>query len=189
MARVLSAPIIGHLTLPNLPNLKCPVSGVHSSITNKSKRKALREKAGADNKPIGQVEYRISSELWRCLNGILPSFSLFTADWRLSEEETGFQNEFKGMIEDATKGKPERQTLEGFIEQCIDQEVVIIHFLITTHAPVFAGATESSVKQPYSESEMQLILAQPGTQRELALYAWAIWATQGEEFKPRPPQQ
>ena len=31
--KVLPAPIIGHLTLPNLPNLKCPVSGVHSTTT------------------------------------------------------------------------------------------------------------------------------------------------------------
>ncbi len=32
MARSFLPSIIGHLTLPNLPNLKCPVSGVHSSF-------------------------------------------------------------------------------------------------------------------------------------------------------------
>jgi hypothetical protein len=31
MARSFLPSIIGHLTLPNLPNLKCPVSGVHSN--------------------------------------------------------------------------------------------------------------------------------------------------------------
>ncbi len=31
--KVLSAPIIGHLTMPNLPNPMCPVSGVHSTTT------------------------------------------------------------------------------------------------------------------------------------------------------------
>ncbi len=30
--KVLSAPIIGHLTMPNLPNPMCPVLGVHSKM-------------------------------------------------------------------------------------------------------------------------------------------------------------
>jgi hypothetical protein len=34
MARSFLPSIIGHLTLPNLPNLKCPVSGVHSILHN-----------------------------------------------------------------------------------------------------------------------------------------------------------
>lgn len=102
-------------------------------ITNKSKRQALRAKASSDDGAIQQVDYKISNELWRCLNNCLPSFSLFVADWRLSEEETGFQNEFKGMVDDVTKGKPERGTLEAFIEQHIDQEVTKIHKLLLKH--------------------------------------------------------
>jgi len=102
-------------------------------ITNKSKRRDLRTKAAADGVAIQQVECIVSDELWRCLNSYLPPFSLFVADWRLSEEETGFQNEFKGMIEDVTQGKPERGTLEEFIEQHIDQEVTKIHEFLLKH--------------------------------------------------------
>jgi putative ATP-dependent endonuclease of OLD family len=102
-------------------------------VTNRSKREALREKAKANGVAIGQVEYKVSNDLWRSLNSYVPSFSLFIADWRLSEEETGFQNEFKGMIEDATQGKAERGALETFIEQYIDQEVAKIHGFLLKH--------------------------------------------------------
>lgn len=102
-------------------------------VTNKSKRQALRERATSANISTQQVEYKVSNDLWRCLSASLPLFSLFAADWRLSEEETGFQNEFRGMIEDATKDKVERQTLEGFIEQYIDEEVDKVHSFLLNH--------------------------------------------------------
>lgn len=102
-------------------------------ITNKSKRLALRERAQADGIIIQSIEYKISSELWNCLNRYLPTFSIFITDWRLSEEETGFQNPFKRMIEDATQDRPERLTLEEYIEQYIDQEVAKIHSFLLTH--------------------------------------------------------
>lgn len=102
-------------------------------ITNKSKRQVLRAKANADSIAIQQAEYSVSDDLWRQLTTYLPSFSLFATDWRLSEEETDFQNVFRGMIEDATKGKQDRDNLETFIREHIDQEVAKIHQLLLKH--------------------------------------------------------
>lgn len=102
-------------------------------ITNKSKRQALRAKANADSIAIQQAEYGVSDDLWRQLNTCLPDFSMFKTDWSLSEEETEFQNVFRVMVEDATKGKQDRDNLETFIREHIDQEVDKIYQLLLKH--------------------------------------------------------
>jgi hypothetical protein len=66
MARSFLPSIIGHLTLPNLPNLKCPVSGVHSkllSILLKGLTRSLQEKSGSDEiiEQLKQINERLES--------------------------------------------------------------------------------------------------------------------------------
>src|SRR3990172_8473502 len=77
MARSFLPPIIGHLTLPNLPNLKCPVSGVHSTWLKEASGK------GKGATPLTFAEVRVSpsnsvkpnigaTELAEALNRVSP---------------------------------------------------------------------------------------------------------------------
>lgn len=111
-------------------NLDFKKSG--AGITNKSKRQALREEANKKGITKDQVEFEVKESLLRALN-YLPDYSLFPADYRLSEEETTFQREFKAVVETAVSKIPERDKIEKGVEEEIDKEVAKIHQFLLQH--------------------------------------------------------
>ena len=99
-----------------------------AGITNKDKRDQLRQHAV--DAGIGTTEISIEADakdrVVKMLKNLVPVYSMFAADWRLSEEETQFQNEFRDIVWDAIEGTDERATIESLAKTQIDSEVSVI---------------------------------------------------------------
>ncbi len=109
------------------------------AITNKDKREVLREVA---NKRGIQKSRRQLEKVERVLNRIgpyLPQFTLFPADYRLSEEETTFQSKFKEVVETAVHDIEGRDLIERGLTERIDNEVQKIHSLLKEHTDEVAS--------------------------------------------------
>ena len=109
-----------------------------AGITNKSKREAIRKKAIERNEAKETIEFEPDEGLLKLLDH-LPEFNLFQADFRLSEEETSFQREFKAVIETAVSKIPGRSDIEKGVEQEIDNEVSKIHQCLLQHTDEVAS--------------------------------------------------
>lgn len=101
------------------------------SITNKSKRDALRAKAVELGVGEGDTEVDASDDLARAIDHLLPRFRLFAADSRLSEEETPFQSVFKDMVRDILPEQTSASEVETFVAEFIDAEAQkILRYLL-----------------------------------------------------------
>jgi len=103
-----------------------------AGVTNKSKRQAIREEAARRQKVKGRVELEPGEALLKLFE-YLPEFDLFPADFRLSEEDTAFQKEFKAVVETAVSSIPGRSDIEKGIEEEIDNEIAKIHGFLLQH--------------------------------------------------------
>ncbi len=110
-----------------------------AGITNKDKRQALREVA--DSRGMHKLWMQLGN-VEKVLNRIapyLPQFTLFPADYRLSEEETTFQSKFKVVVETAIEEIKEKKSIEGDLTKRIDNEVQKIHSLLKQHTDEVAS--------------------------------------------------
>jgi len=97
-------------------------------ITNKSKRKALRDKARENNIPIGKYVFDISSRsnLWKCIKSILPEFTLFESETKTDIGETAFQSTFRPIVRMAAEQQSvaeARSNFTGEITNAIQNEI------------------------------------------------------------------
>jgi len=117
-------------------NRKCKEKGIEVTksgrgITNKDKRKALRDIALASGVEIGEYDLELSAkdDLWKTIEFLLPDFDLFESEHKTEVEDTSFQSEFRPIIRtaadnpDVTKAKND---FAGSIETALQVEVVRI---------------------------------------------------------------
>ena len=102
-------------------------------ITNKGKREKVRQLATQQSVPVATTEVEPSGDLNRKIDSLLPTYSLFAADWRLSEEETPFQRAFRDLVAEAISGEKAKEDIEGFVKRHIDSEVEKIHQFLLQH--------------------------------------------------------
>ncbi|MBI2918050.1 MAG: ATP-binding protein [Chloroflexi bacterium] len=112
-------------------------------VTNKNKRAQLREKAKDGAVALRDLEIQPDEDVLRRLALYFPTFNLFAADWRLSEEETPFQRVFRDMVDEATKTLAERQSIEESIEQFINGELGKIHDFLSQHTEDISSLSAS----------------------------------------------
>ena len=104
-----------------------------AGITNKLKRKAIREKANQHCITKSTIKFPPGERLDELLKDLLPEFNLFQADFRLSEEESSFQKEFKAVVETAVSNIPGRAEIEQGVERSINDELSKIHDCLRQH--------------------------------------------------------
>jgi putative ATP-dependent endonuclease of OLD family len=122
------------------------VSRSGRGITNESKRQALRAKA----REIGvmQVRRELSvtkkDDLWKKIVDLLPRFELFETDTRLGVGETGFQGQFRSVVETAA-AKPDaieaRDIFSRVIASGLQIEVDEIFERLKRHTDAFLSLT------------------------------------------------
>ncbi len=98
--------------------LDLPRSG--RSITNKSRREAIRTKAVENGISIEEIEVEISPDLAKKLIAMLSSYRIFIAEEKTNIEETSFQNQFQPIVERAVNAAIEAR---GDIEAKIKDEL------------------------------------------------------------------
>lgn len=118
-------------------NINFPRSG--RGITNKDKRAVLRKSALEANIMMNEVDISLPDEVTRKILDLLPAFHLFVADARLSEEETPFQRVFRDMIDQAIKERDDRESIEQFIEEFIDQEIAKVLTILKMHTDAISS--------------------------------------------------
>ena len=116
------------------------------SITNKSKRQTLREKAEEEGVTLGRRKLLLNAkdDLWKRIVSVLPEFELFESDTRLGIGETTFQSQFRPIVK-AAAGHPDvvasRHAFTGTISQALQFEVDKIFEHLQRHTDAFAGLT------------------------------------------------
>ena len=114
-------------------NRRCRQEGIAVTragrgITNKSKRKALRDKAIEKNIPVGEyiLDVPSRSNLWKCIKSILPEFHLFESETKTDISETSFQSAFRPIVRMAAEHESvaeARSNFTGVIKNEIQNEV------------------------------------------------------------------
>jgi len=110
-----------------------------AGITNKSKREALRDVADKLGIAKSERELEGAEEVAKKLERYLPDFILFPADYRLSEEETAFQKEFKPLVETVVNEIAEKDRLEEGVKARLNEEVQKIHGFLKQHTDEVAS--------------------------------------------------
>jgi putative ATP-dependent endonuclease of OLD family len=116
------------------------------SITNKSKREALRNKAREEGIKFIERELPLTTkdELWKTIVTLLPQFVLFEADTKLGVGETTFQSQFRPIIKTATDLPGVIQAKDAFtnvINQALQSEINKIFVHLRRHTDVFDQLT------------------------------------------------
>ena len=138
-------------------NKRCKEAGIDvtkagRSITNKSKREALRTKAKERGIKIGENELKLSprDELWKCIESLLPDFYLFESETKTDVSETSFQSPFRPIIKTAAD-QPDvtdaRKEFAGAIERALQEEVDKIFERLKRHTD---GIDALTVKPVFS---------------------------------------
>ncbi len=117
-------------------NKKCKEKGIEApksgrGITNKEKRKALRDSAIASGAVLGNFELELSvkDDLWKTIESLLPSFNLFESEHKIDPADVSFQREFRPIVEDAANHpdvEKSRVEFEGTIEKALQKEIELI---------------------------------------------------------------
>jgi len=113
-------------------NERCKELGINikragRGITNKSKRKALRDKAREMGVKVGRYELEVSTRdrLWKCIESLLPDFELFESETRTDTSATSFQSQFRPIIKTAAE-RPEisnvKEKFINYIEKSVQEE-------------------------------------------------------------------
>lgn len=116
------------------------------SITNKSKREALRAKAREEGVEPAKRELSLTTkdDLWKRIVSVLPEFQLFESDTRLGVGETTFQSQFRPIVK-AAAGEPDvvdaKSAFTGAISEALQGEVDKIFERLQRHTDAFAGLT------------------------------------------------
>lgn len=116
------------------------------SITNKSKRDALRDKAKAQGIGLTNRELALSTndDLWKRIASVLPEFELFESDTRLGVGETSFQSQFRPIVKMATELSDvvsAKDTFTAAISKALQNEVDRIFGRLRQHTDAFTGLT------------------------------------------------
>lgn len=130
-------------------NIRCTTIGIEvtksgRSITNKSKRELLRDRASELGIPIGLRELPVSTkdDLWKRLVSFFPDFVLFESDTRLGVGETTFQSKFRPIVTAAAEDPDVAGTKDAFtqaIRKAIQVEVDKIYNYLKGHTNAFAA--------------------------------------------------
>jgi putative ATP-dependent endonuclease of OLD family len=121
-------------------------------ITNKDKRKEIREKASVEGINLLCKELPIpkSNQAWKAIEKLLPKFDLFDADSNLGINATSFQREFNQIIIATVESGGAifaRDALTTHIENALQREVDQIFERFKNHTDDFE---RFSVKPKYS---------------------------------------
>lgn len=114
------------------------------SITNKSKREALRIKAREEGIQLGRRELSLTTkdDLWKMIDSLLPEFELFETDTRLGVGETTFQSKFRPIVKTAVE-QPDvieaKNIFTGTIGKALQGEVDKIFERLQRHTDAFIG--------------------------------------------------
>lgn len=93
------------------------------SITNKEKRRLIREWAEKNQMRKITKRVEIPPEMLKTINRYLPNFSLFRAATRLGVQETSFQSEFRQIVEEAVNTiATQKEEMEKQIKQRLWEE-------------------------------------------------------------------
>jgi hypothetical protein len=116
------------------------------SITNKSKREALRAKAREEGVELGERELLLttSDDLWKRIAPLLPEFELFESDTKLGVGETTFQSQFRPIVKAAAEHNHvlgAKNALTAAIGEALQAEVDKIFERLQRHTDGFAGLT------------------------------------------------
>ena len=128
-------------------NSLCQDNGIEYSlsgrgITNKEKRKKIREKARDLGLNIGIKEIKIDpkTQIFKLITQFFPQFVIFESDTKLGVGETSFQSQFKPIIQTATSS-PAVQTIKnqftGAIDSALQCEVDAIFSCFKRHTDTF----------------------------------------------------
>lgn len=116
------------------------------SITNKSKREALRAKAKVQGIKLGIRELALTTndDLWKRIVSLLPEFELFESDTKLGVGETTFQSQFRPVVIAAAE-QPDvvggKDTFTAAISKALQSEVDKIFGKLRRHTDAFEGLT------------------------------------------------
>lgn len=121
-------------------------------ITNRDKRKEIREKALVEGVSLVGKELTVgkSNRAWKAIEKLLPKFDLFDADSNLGINATQFQNEFNQIINATVESGGAifaRKALTDRIEIALQNEVNQIFERFKNHTDDFESF---SVKPKYS---------------------------------------
>lgn len=114
------------------------------SITNKSKRETLRNKAREDGVQLETREIPLSTkdDLWKKISPLLPKFELFETDTKLGVGETTFQSQFRPIVTAAAE-QPDvveaREAFTGAIGDSLQGEINKIYGRLKQYTDAFVG--------------------------------------------------
>lgn len=133
----------------NKLNERCTSVGIEArisgrGITNKSKREALRIRAGEEGIRIMNRELSLTTkdDLWKNITFLLPEFELFESDTRLGVGETTFQSQFRPIVKTAAEQHDvieARDIFTGSISTAIQSEIDKIFEQFQRHTDAFTG--------------------------------------------------
>jgi hypothetical protein len=115
-------------------------------ITNRDRRERLRAKAIEEGIELEtrELTMKTNDDLWKRINGLLPGFVLFESDTRLGVGETGFQKEFRSVVQTAAQNSQvieARRAFIGAISSSLQQEVEKIFEKLRTHTDALERLT------------------------------------------------
>jgi len=147
-------------------NKKCEETGIDFTkagrgVTNKDKRRALRDKAKEMGIEIGERELEISTrdKLWSCIESLLPEFYLFESETRTEVGEASFQRIFRPIIKEAVEHPDATDTKQNFtrvIETALQEEVSKIYEKLKRHTDEIHALTAKPVFQWEKAVELRI---------------------------------
>lgn len=136
-------------------NKRCKEKNLDSTkagrgITNKEKRKALRDLAIKNHVKIDKHELKLSNKdaLWKAIKSLLPKFYLFEAETRTEVKEASFQREFRPIVAAAAEDPnviKARTKFTRTIEKSLQDEVDKIFKKLKNHIEGFTALTAKAV--------------------------------------------